>query len=379
MFRKVLKVAAITAAAGACLASFHARAAETAAAPPPAVQALTTVSETERRALVEAVARQLAEEFAQACPVAAPADEAAYASCRKALYGSEVLRGQLDPIVLWGRQRDTRTSLKDSSLTQFATDVLTGLYLPLFMFDGQYRVEPAPREGLYVIRLHTGFRNRLAPGLFPYPFWHDDEKWTMYQDAREVMLFWNPVKGKITTGQYTVHSPLPSLASGGRLAAPKPFDGHWMWTDASGRAQPKVTLFDGLYRADNPYLQRLDGAYQQLALRLREGQCDHCHVPNNPDHMKRLVLMQTPAHAAGEIDRMLKAVREDRMPRDDAGIEQPLDAPTKQALLRDGEAFAQLVHAAQAWETLAAAQGRAQARRSDAVTAAGTSGTAAVR
>ena len=35
--------------------------------------------------------------------------------------------------------------------------------------------------------------------------------------------------------------------------------------------------------------------------------------------MKRLVLMQTPVHAAGEIKRIMRAVREDKMPLDEAG------------------------------------------------------------
>ena len=35
--------------------------------------------------------------------------------------------------------------------------------------------------------------------------------------------------------------------------------------------------------------------------------------------------MHTPAHAAGEIARLMKAVREDRMLLDDTGAEQPLE------------------------------------------------------
>ena len=66
--------------------------------------------------------------------------------------------------------------------------------------------------------------------------------------------------------------------------------------------------------------------------------------------MRRLVLMHTPAHAAGEIARMLKAVREDRMPLDESGIEQPLDPALKRALLDSGGEFEALVRAAKDWE-----------------------------
>ena len=44
--------------------------------------------------------------------------------------------------------------------------------------------------------------------------------------------------------------------------------------------------------------------------------CKHCHLSNNPMPMRRLILIHTSAHAAGEIARLIKAVREDRMPLD---------------------------------------------------------------
>ena len=81
-----------------------------------------------------------------------------------------------------------------------------------------------------------------------------------------------------------------------------------------------------------------------------DGQCDNCHMQHNPMPMRRLVLMHTPAHAAGEIARLMKAVREDRMPLDDTGIEQPLDPALKRALLESGGAFEALVGGAKQWE-----------------------------
>ncbi len=94
----------------------------------------------------------------------------------------------------------------------------------------------------------------------------------------------------------------------------------------------------------------MEATYRALALRLRESQCNDCHVPNNPDKSKRLVLLQTPAHAAAEIKRLLKSVRTDRMPRDAIGIEQPLDPLAKAALLEDGTAFDAALDDAKRWE-----------------------------
>ena len=300
-------------------------------------------------ARVERVAAGLASELAAHCPVAAPGSQAAFDMCRTGLYQESLLRRSLSDFVLWGRQRDSNAALRDTPLTQFAPDVLAGLYLPLFMFNGQYDMSFVESEGLYQIRLQTAFRNRLTPGQFPYPFWHDAQKWAMYQQANEILLWWDPKSDLIKVAQFSVFGPHLPLIALDPVKRPA-FDGQWMWTDAQGQTQPKVTVFDGLFKADNPYIARLDLAYKTLALRLREGQCNECHVPNNPDKSKRLVLLQTPAHAGAEIKRVIKAVRADKMPRDDAGIEQPLAQHTKTALLRDSEAFDKLYDAAKHWE-----------------------------
>jgi hypothetical protein len=317
------------------------------------------------QARAERAAAALAQELSEQCPVAAPGSQDAFDACRQGLFHGTAVRQNLAPVVLWGRQRDPALTLKDTGLTQFAPDVLTGMYLPLFMFNGRHEVRFVEREGLYQIRLQTAFRNRLAPGQFPYPFWHDAEKWSMYQRANEVLLWWDPVKAVVKVAQFTQFGARAPLLPVDVVAAPA-FDGQWMWTDAQGRTQPKVTVFDGLFRTANPYMASLDAAYKTLALRLREGQCNECHVPNNPDKSKRLVLLQTPAHAGAEIRRLIEAVRADKMPRDEAGIEQPLGQHAKAALLRDSEAFAQLYDAAKAWETRAQApriaQGQAPAQ-----------------
>jgi hypothetical protein len=294
-------------------------------------------------------ASEIALELQQICPPASPSDQAAFDKCRHSLFGDSALRRSLAPRLLWGRRnQDAAAALEDTNLTQFAPDVIVGLYFPLFMYSGEYSTEYVERERLYVIRLRAGFRNLLPPGQFPYPFWHQEAKWGAYQAANSVLLWVNPKTAKIVIGQFT------ERGSDGPLVATHPispkFDGQWMWMDKEGRIQPRVTLFDGLFRQDNPYLPKLDSTYRTMALRMRDAQCDSCHVPNNPMPMRRLVLLHTPAHAAGEVARLLKAVREDRMPLDDAGNEQPLEPGLKRALLESGVAFEQLVGAAKAWE-----------------------------
>jgi len=315
-----------------------------------------------RRSQLERFAADLAADLAALCPPAAPGDQVEFDRCRQGLFQDSVLKRDLAPRVLWGRvHKDPGTGLKETTLTQFAPEVLAGLYVPLFMFNGRHTVEYDAQENLFLVRMETAFRNRLAPGQFPYPFWHDEAKWSTYQKANSLLFWIDPRTIKVKVAQFTDRGTTPPIVASGPVQQAK-FDDKWMWTDAAGRVQPQVTLFDGLFRVDNPYLSKLDAAYKALALRMRDAQCDSCHVPNNPDGMKRLVLLQTPAHAAGEIQRLMKAVREDKMPLDETGIEQPLDAKLKRALLESGGAFEALVGAAKAWEV--AATGRSAAPRS---------------
>jgi hypothetical protein len=239
--------------------------------------------------------------------------------------------------------------LKDTTLTQFGAEALSGLYLPLFMFNGRYHVEYDTTEARYRARLECVFRNNLLPGQYPYPFWHDAKKWSDYERANGITFWIDSHTSKIVVAQFSRQEAAdPRLNTASRI--PPAFDAKWMWLDDKGEPQPKPALFVGLFRPDNPYLDKLQVTYRDLALAMRDGTCNNCHVPNNPNHMRRLVLLQTPAHAAAEIPRVMAAVRNDRMPLDDLGIEKELDAATKALLLKFGAAFEATVHAAYAWE-----------------------------
>lgn len=301
---------------------------------------------------IDAMARAVAAELQMHCPLAKANDTAAFDRCRAGLYGDSVLRAHLPKIVLWGRQSsNVHATLRQTNLTQFAPDTWTHLYAPLFMFNGKYKVEWVPEEKQYLVRLEAAFRNRLAPGQFPYPFWHEAAKWNTYQNANGFLLWVHPHTARIQVAQFTSRAANPMLQA--VVPVEHKFDGQWLWTDTGGRTQPAVTLFDGLYRADNPYLRPLDRQYRDLALQMRDAQCNKCHVPDNPDKMSRLVLLSTPAHAAGEIERLIKSVREDKMPMDEFRNSYALPDQDKQWLLQSAEAFRDTVRAARDWETQA--------------------------
>ena len=303
---------------------------------------------------VQQMAKTIAAELAARCPLAGAGDIAAFNSCRAALFGDSALRANLPAVLLWGRQNaNPNVTLRQTHLTQFAPDTWTNLYAPLFMFNGKYTVEWKAEERKFLVLLETAFRNRMPPGQFPYPFWHEAAKWNTYENANGFMLWVDPATARIQAAQFTNRAATPMLHAVEPVQHAK-FTGEWMWTDPAGKTQPAVTLFDGLYRPENPYLRALDRQYRDLALQMRESQCASCHAPDNPDKMSRLVLLSTPAHAAGEIDRLIKSVKEDRMPMDENRLSYALSPENKKWLLESAEAFKSTVQSARSWEAKAA-------------------------
>jgi hypothetical protein len=221
------------------------------------------------------------------------------------------------------------------------------------MFNGNHQVEWVPGENQFVIRLETAFRNRLAPGQFPSPFWHDAGEWSAYQHANALLLWVQPQTSRIHVAQFTDRAATPLLQPVTPVG--RRFDGQWMWTDAAGRSQPAVALLDAQARPGNPYRLALDRQYRDLALQMREAQCSTCHVPSNPQGSRRLVLLSTPAHTAGEIERVIRLVRD---ARGEPAAAHALSPEDRQWLLQSAEAFRSTMRAARDWDQQAARQER---------------------
>src|SRR3989475_9797931 len=133
-----------------------------------------------QRGAVEPFIGTMARQTATACPLTSPADQAALDLCRAALFGDSSFRRGLAPVVLWGRPSPDGRRLRDTNLTQFAPDVLSGLYMPMFMFTGEYEIGFDPTDRLYHARLPALFRNALDPCQDPYPFLAYANKWADY-------------------------------------------------------------------------------------------------------------------------------------------------------------------------------------------------------
>ena len=281
-------------------------------------------------------------------PPAAKDDVDAHNKCAAGLRDASFIPFAPDGLLFGGDQPSLRLSKKQ--LTHFKPSIFQLMYLSLFTFTGHWSIDTDAREHVSIIHIEAYFRNAMPPGEFPYPFWHSAAKWNDYEAANE-LKFYLTHDGKVFA---VTRSHDGDEANRGPLAhvTPPTFNGNWQWTDASGHLQPHASLFSNCYSASNPYLAPLDKAYRNFATEAREGTCLECHAPNNKAEMDHLVLLQTPLHAAGEIDRVLKEVKNGEMPQDDIGLRKEIDPELRADIIKTGEEFRDVLIKADQWEAL---------------------------
>ena len=296
---------------------------------------------------IMATAKALVSFLKEKCPVAPPGDAEAFKSCQSALFASEDFGHLFAPSITWGGAKEG-VPVWQSPNTRFDSTLFRSLYLPLFMFDGKFTIAHEEPTSWTLVKLHVAFRNGLGAGEFPYPFWHDGKKWDAYQAANELIFRIDPVTAQIWNLQRNTN---PEIATIFVPPVPSPaFDGKWTWSDGDKKFQPAVTLYDGIFDGDNPYKSAMSEAYKDFALSLRDKSCVACHNPSNPRHMRPLVLLQTPAHAAGEIKALIAAVSDNRMPLTEWGLADPMNEADKLSFLRKARAFDEAAARAFAWE-----------------------------
>ena len=295
----------------------------------------------------EAAASRIVASLVERCPMAAPGDVAAFDACRAAIGQGAAGDAVGTNAVLWGGEQP-HLAFKDKNLTWFRGDLFLRMYVSLYMFTGEWKGETR-EDGTYVVRAQAYFRNELPPGHFPYPFWHSGTKWDAYEKSNEVNLYLAP-DGRVK--MVTRHNGGSDSArpASYKHVEPPVFAGQWNWRDESGQAQPQVTLFSDLYSPNNPHLVELDQRYRAFALNMRDADCESCHVPDGHKLMRKLTLLNTPLHSAGQVEETLRSIRENSMPVNKQGDKVRLDPALRETLLKNGEEFRRLLNEADAWE-----------------------------
>ncbi len=296
-------------------------------------------------ARIEARASAVAQRLASVCPLAAPNDKAAFDRCRNALFGDPVVTAAMDDRIVWGGIQYPK-AFKDWELTVFSTDMFRGLYLSLFGFTGRHTGK-INQEGFYQVDFQARFRNGLAAGEYAYPFWHADPKWRGYELTTSFTVYFDVDTEKMA---FAFRARELELAGPAQAPVTLPWDGKWMWVDINGQTQPVITLFEDMLSTGNPLIPALNVSYRELAEQMRQSTCMNCHVPNNPKHMNRLSLLQTPNHAFGEADRIVETMVKQRMPRDDANLPVAMEPAAMERFLVLARKFEGDVRAAREWE-----------------------------
>ncbi len=225
---------------------------------------------------------QLAEEIgrgiAAACPIAPADDEAARQSCAAKLTDFKLLRDTMHEPFLWGGQRAGKGyRLADSDTTRFNALVWRRMYLSLFMFTGEVKVESS--GDFTVIHLPFQFRNQLDPGSYPYPFWHTKRKWDSWQLSPELILIME--NGRMT-GALRSADRSNEADQAVRMSHynNRVWSGQWRWKEG-GEDMPYVSLYTFLFSSKNPHVANLDKAYRDLESEMRSSSCLICHSPDN--------------------------------------------------------------------------------------------------
>ena len=297
------------------------------------------------RAELEEMGAKLATELARACPQSSYKDTAAFKACANALAAAEM---PFAPGILWGGDQNT-LRIKKRKLTHFNADLFKRTYLPLMTFTGRWTIARDELENLDVIKVESYFRNALPPGEYPYPFWHSADKWNAYETMNQLSFYVND-KGRVFAITRGAKGTDANRGEYARVQPPAHTKDQWVWTDADGKQQPEVMLFSSRYQAANPHLPRLDQVYRTFASDMRQAACLTCHNPSNPQGMEWLTLLQTPLHAAAEVDHVIKEVETGNMPQDDVGLPKDLDPALRASMLKSAQAFRNEIIAADAWE-----------------------------
>jgi hypothetical protein len=272
-------------------------------------------------------AARIGRNIALACPFARPDDLAAQTACAERLTSDAELRDVMAEPFRWGQQsRLWEYDPAQFHTTRFNPRVFRRMYLSLFMFTGAVTVEQV--GDLTVAHLPYVFRNGLDPGVYPYPFWHNPNKWRDYQLATELHLVFrgNRMIGALRSAVRLLSRPRTSLA----------WDGQWNWSEG---AEPHVTLYRNLFSATNPHVARLDASYRALEEAMRSQNCVSCHRPDNTSDINPLVLFSYPNQALEGRHAIREQIERNLMPIGADGRRGIADPAERARLLELARAF----------------------------------------
>lgn len=310
-----------------------------------------------KKPIQDIVAERIAKQLIAASPVVDPANAAARdeAGCRLAdcadlmeAAGTRILWGGFNPAQGYDPDAYRLIDTSDDTafqLTELNPTVWAKLYLSTFMFKGAYTMRT---EGRFtVLELEAEFRGKLDPGEYPYPFWHNPNKWTAYVNAEKVALVFS--SGRLLSAMRVAPDPL-SLK-----LIKRDWDAQWTWTNEKGEPQPRVALYSYLFSKDNPHVADLDASYRRLEKTFRDQNCLSCHEPDNRSRINDLLLLNYPNQALIARRSLVAVLEDNKMPPGNELAHEPTgiqDEAVRKELITLAQEFERTADAAFAYERL---------------------------
>ncbi len=294
-------------------------------------------------------AENVAVGLTSACPSAPADDEQARDLCAAALTDFGLLRDSMASPFRWGGQQQQDGGVEDgwdleAHVTRFDPRVWRRLYLSLYSFSSEHRVEVLS-DGRTLLHLKPHFRNKLDMGAYPYPFWHRISKWESYQLAEELVFI---IKDKKILGASRSFASRTDRSD----FVTHEWGGQWEWR-TGGELMPFAALYTYFFSKENPYVVPLEAAYRASEFKLRQQNCLVCHSPDNGSAMAQLELFSYPNQALGARHRIVEQLEKNLMPTQDParGYAQGMsDEADRLELLELARRFAALGDQAMQWE-----------------------------
>jgi hypothetical protein len=296
----------------------------------------------------EAFGERLAKSLLDASPIVDNDDAQSHAKAVANLGEDEFLRTRMNNPFLWGGQnKEDSYNTADQHLNRFNTLVWRKLYLSLFMFDGRYETIQLDEAVAYIFPIK--FRGDLADGAYPYPFWHSANKWSAYNESKNLIFLMKDNKIIVAMRSAAKKDVLPDYDD-------RVWGEVFRWFDGEDY-QPKVNNYASVFSAGNPHVERLDAAYRRLALGFRSENCTVCHSPANHAKMKMLEFLSSPAHTLAAKDRLPIMLLDNEMPP----VEGVSNHETKSTMVELSIEFQKVADLALAYEDESAVDNMARA------------------
>jgi hypothetical protein len=276
--------------------------------PPPALPPLAPLAAAQQSPAASAdalLADAIARGVVAACPSGSgQPDPVARERCADGLTALDLLRDSLHDPVFWGGQSPgAGYDVSKSRTTQMNARVLRRMYMSVFAFGPEYRIEPMATG--VVLHVATRFYDQLDAGDYPYPFWHSAGKWQSYERSKEMLFFVE--RGEVTA---VLRS---SEQDAERPHVEHGWDGKWTWQSERGE-EPRNALYTSLFSPGNPHIAALDAAYRAFEDKQRKSRCVSCHDPSNFAKASSLELFSYPNQALTGRHDIVRELRANEMP-----------------------------------------------------------------